>query len=47
MWLWCRAMEFGKEGYLRLSFATSMETIEKGVERIIEQWPSMDTETTI
>jgi aspartate aminotransferase len=27
-------IEFGKEGYLRLSFATSMEVIEKGVERI-------------
>jgi aspartate aminotransferase len=27
-------VEFGKEGYLRLSFATSMEIIEKGVERI-------------
>jgi aspartate aminotransferase len=26
--------EFGKEGYLRLSFATSMEVIQKGVERI-------------
>jgi len=26
--------EFGKEGYLRLSFATSMEVIKKGVERI-------------
>jgi aspartate aminotransferase len=27
-------VEFGKEGYLRLSFATSMEVIKKGVERI-------------
>ncbi len=27
-------IEFGKEGYLRLSFATSMEVITKGVERI-------------
>lgn len=27
-------VEFGKEGYLRLSFATSMEVIEKGVDRI-------------
>jgi len=27
-------VEFGKEGYLRLSFATSMDIIEKGVERI-------------
>ncbi len=27
-------VEFGKEGYLRLSFATSMDVIEKGVERI-------------
>jgi len=26
--------EFGKEGYLRLSYATSMEVIKKGVERI-------------
>jgi aspartate aminotransferase len=26
--------EFGKEGYLRLSFATSMEVIKKGIERI-------------
>jgi aspartate aminotransferase len=27
-------VEFGKEGYLRLSFATSMDFIEKGLERI-------------
>jgi aspartate aminotransferase len=27
-------VEFGKEGYLRLSFATSMEVIEKGFDRI-------------
>jgi aspartate aminotransferase len=27
-------IEFGKEGYLRLSFATSMEIIQKGIERI-------------
>ncbi|MCX8021776.1 MAG: pyridoxal phosphate-dependent aminotransferase [Syntrophorhabdaceae bacterium] len=27
-------VEFGKEGYLRLSFATSMDVIKKGVERI-------------
>ncbi len=27
-------VEFGKEGYLRLSFATSMDVIRKGVERI-------------
>ncbi|MBA4418505.1 MAG: aspartate aminotransferase [Syntrophus sp. (in: bacteria)] len=27
-------IEFGKEGYLRLSYATSMEVIEKGLERI-------------
>lgn len=27
-------VEFGKEGYLRLSFATSMEVITKGVDRI-------------
>jgi aspartate aminotransferase len=29
-------IEFGKEGYIRLSFATSMEVIQKGVERIKE-----------
>ncbi len=29
-------VEFGKEGYLRLSFATSMEVIEKGFKRIKE-----------
>ena len=29
-------VEFGKDGYLRLSFATSMEVIKKGVERIKE-----------
>ncbi len=28
--------EFGKEGYLRLSFATSMEIIRKGLDRITE-----------
>ena len=27
-------VEFGKEGYLRLSFATSMDVIQKGVDRI-------------
>ncbi|HOJ44211.1 MAG TPA: aminotransferase class I/II-fold pyridoxal phosphate-dependent enzyme, partial [Syntrophorhabdaceae bacterium] len=27
-------IEFGKEGYIRLSFATSMDVIKKGVERI-------------
>ena len=27
-------IEFGKEGYLRLSFATSMEVIQKGIGRI-------------
>jgi aspartate aminotransferase len=27
-------IEFGKEGYIRLSFATSMEVIQKGLERI-------------
>jgi len=27
-------IEFGKEGYLRLSFATSMEVIQKGLDRI-------------
>ncbi|OPX98997.1 MAG: Aspartate aminotransferase [Syntrophorhabdus sp. PtaU1.Bin002] len=29
-------VEFGKEGYLRLSFATSMEVIKKGADRIKE-----------
>jgi len=27
-------VEFGKEGYIRLSFATSMDVIQKGIERI-------------
>jgi aspartate aminotransferase len=35
-------IEFGKEGYLRLSFATSMEKIEKGVARIREAVRSLD-----
>ena len=35
-------IEFGKEGYLRLSFATSMEVIEKGVERIKHAVASLD-----
>ncbi len=35
-------VEFGKEGYLRLSFATSMEVIKKGVERIKEAVASLE-----
>jgi len=35
-------IEFGKEGYLRLSFATSMEVIKKGVERIKHAVASLD-----
>ena len=35
-------VEFGKEGYLRLSFATSMEVIKKGVERIKEAVASFE-----
>jgi aspartate aminotransferase len=35
-------VEFGKEGYLRLSFATSMENIEKGLERITKAVASLD-----
>jgi aspartate aminotransferase len=34
-------VEFGKEGYLRLSFATSMEVIRKGVERIAKAAASL------
>jgi aspartate aminotransferase len=34
--------EFGKEGYLRLSFATSMDIIEKGLERIKRAVASLD-----
>jgi len=34
--------EFGKEGYLRLSFATSMETIEKGLGRISRAVQALD-----
>ena len=34
--------EFGKEGYLRLSFATSQEIIEKGLERIRKAVESLD-----
>ncbi len=34
--------EFGKEGHLRLSFATSMETIEKGLERIKHAVAALD-----
>ena len=35
-------VEFGKEGYLRLSFATSMEVIEKGFERIKKAISALD-----
>lgn len=35
-------VEFGKEGYLRLSFATSMDVIKKGVERIKKAVASLD-----
>jgi len=35
-------VEFGKEGYLRLSFATSLENIQKGVERIRKAVESLD-----
>ncbi|MCX7857606.1 MAG: pyridoxal phosphate-dependent aminotransferase [Deltaproteobacteria bacterium] len=34
-------VEFGKEGYLRLSFATSMDVIEKGLKRIKEAISSL------
>ena len=34
--------EFGKEGHLRLSFATSMEVIEKGIERIRKAVNALD-----
>ncbi|MGD0229688.1 MAG: pyridoxal phosphate-dependent aminotransferase [Syntrophorhabdales bacterium] len=34
--------EFGKEGHLRLSFATSMEVIEKGIERIKKAVRALD-----
>lgn len=34
-------VEFGKEGYLRLSFATSMDVIEKGLERITRATASL------
>ena len=34
--------EFGKEGYLRLSFATSMAVIEKGLERIKRAVEALD-----
>jgi aspartate aminotransferase len=36
-------VEFGKEGYLRLSFATSMEVIEKGIERIRKAISALET----
>lgn len=35
-------VEFGKEGYLRLSFATSMDVIKKGVERIKKAVASLE-----
>ncbi len=35
-------IEFGKEGYLRLSFATSMENIKKGLERIKKAIKALD-----
>lgn len=34
--------EFGKEGYLRLSFATSMDVIEKGLQRITRAVAALD-----
>ncbi len=34
--------EFGKEGHVRLSFATSMEVIEKGLERIRKAVKALD-----
>ncbi|MBP1750727.1 MAG: aspartate aminotransferase [Deltaproteobacteria bacterium] len=34
-------VEFGKEGYLRLSFATSMDVIEKGLERMTQAVASL------
>ncbi len=34
-------VEFGKEGYLRLSFATSMEVIQKGLDRIVKAAASL------
>ena len=36
-------VEFGKEGYLRLSFATSMEVIEKGIDRIKKAVSALET----
>jgi aspartate aminotransferase len=38
-------IEFGKEGYLRLSFATSMEIIEKGIERIKHAVDALEQKT--
>lgn len=35
-------IEFGKEGYLRLSFATSTEVIRKGIERIKQAVASLE-----
>ena len=35
-------IEFGKEGYLRLSFATSMENVKKGLERIKKAVKALD-----
>jgi aspartate aminotransferase len=34
--------EFGTEGHLRLSFATSMDIIEKGMERIRKAVNALD-----
>ena len=31
---WCRAPGFGAPGHMRLSFACSMQTLEKALERI-------------
>lgn len=35
-------VEFGKEGYLRLSFATSMDVIQKGLKRITQAVASLE-----
>jgi aspartate aminotransferase len=37
-------IEFGKEGYMRLSFATSMENVKKGLERIKKAAKALDLE---
>ena len=31
---------FGTEGYVRISFATSMQNLEKAMARITEDWPA-------